>query len=534
MRFSIIICTYNAAKKLPKTLDSILTQTFGDFEVVIVDGASTDGTVGVIKEYEEKFAGKLRWLSEKDAGIYEAMNKGVRMAQGEYLNVVGAGDWLEKGALGKASECIAQNPKIDAVHGKLRIWDKDLKKSYLLQSFPKDLTRSPMQHPALYYKKTLHDKYGLYDETYKIVSDYLFCMKAFGIGKAEVVAFDDVVDNYVTDGISSTETLQCEMENERARSELGLNPLVSIIMPTYNQKDYIKETLDSVLAQIYPDWECVIVDDGSTDGTAEVVGKYVERDKRFKYIRQENSGPSEARNNGILHSHGEYILPLDSDDLISPRYIRDAVDFFIKNPETKLVYCKSEYFGEKSGEVELLDYSYEKILFFNMIFCSAIYRRVDYDKTKGYNGNMKNGLEDWDFWLTFLQEKDIVHRLPITHFFYRIKKGSRNHNSHSDMEIVKQMHRQIFLNHLEKYMDIINPIQTEHNIEYLNKNISEKESEIDVLKKRNSELEIELLKLKKGFSGFVLRSIEMSGVYWQKISFALFSPKKFLKKYFLR
>lgn len=223
MKLSIIICTYNSAGRLEKTLDSILSQDAEDYEVVIMDGASTDKTLEIIKDYEIKFGGKLRWISEKDSGIYEAMNKGVKMAQGEYLNVIGAGDWLEENALKDVYDFISKNPKADAVHGILRMWDKSLKESYLFQTSQKDLKTQPMQHPALYYKKELHNKFGFYDESYKIVSDYLFCMKAFLLGEAISIPFDIVVDNYVLDGKSADIDL-CEKENFRARRELGLIP----------------------------------------------------------------------------------------------------------------------------------------------------------------------------------------------------------------------------------------------------------------------------------------------------------------------
>lgn len=517
MQFSIIICTHNTKKQLPRTLDSLLKQICTDFEIIIIDGASTDGTVEIIKEYEKKFGGKMKWISEKDPGIYNAMNKGVCMAKGAYLNIVGAGDWLETNALEKAHECIKKNPQADAVHGKLRVWDKNFKSNYLLQSFPNTLRKEPMQHPALYYKKKLHDTYGLYDEGYKIVSDYLFCIKAFFIGNAVAIAFDDVVDNYVTDGISSTNTEQCKKETARALDKLGLNSLVSVIVPAYNQELYIAETLNSIAKQTYSNWECIIVDDGSTDKTADVVKKIIQRDHRFKYIKQQNLGPSAARNAGILHSHGEYILPLDSDDIISPRYIQDALDVFTTNPMTKLVYCKAEYFGDKSGEWKLPNYSYKKLLFLNMIFCSAMYRRIDYDKTRGYNINMKEGLEDWDFWLSFLKKGDIVYRIPKVHFFYRIKEASRNMNAYCCNDIKQRMYKQIFLNHEDKYRDVINPIYTESNINELQQrlNIKEKEKDTSVNQKNLF------------FNRQILRE------EWKnKICFVIFHPQDFIRKYF--
>lgn len=524
MTFSVIICTYNAKEKLPRTLDSLLTQTYKDFEIVIVDGASIDGTVDVIREYEKKFDGKMRWISEKDSGIYNAMNKGVLMACGDYLNVVGAGDWLEKNALEMANECIKKNPQAEAVHGKLRIWDKEIKNNYLLQSFPATLAKDPMQHPALYYKKTLHDTYGLYDESYKIVADYLFCMKTFLRGGATAIAFEDVVDNYVTDGISSTETERCEKENDRARRELGLNPLVSVIMPTYNQGAYIEKSLDSVSKQIYRNWECIIVDDGSKDDTEKIVKNIIEKDTRFKYIKQKNLGPSSARNTGVLQSSGEYILPLDSDDIISPHYIQEAVNVFMGNDNIKLVYCEAEFFGEKSGKWELPNYSFDRLLFSNMIFCSAVYKRSDYDKTKGYNENMREGLEDWDFWLSFLKKDDLVYKIPETHFFYRIKKNSRNADSHNDSGIIQKMYKRIYLNHEEKYKDVVNPIYMQNQIDDLERHIELKNKEIEKLRKQ---LRPSVFFIDKTIS-IIKTFISKIG---SKVIFAFFHPKKFIKKY---
>lgn len=222
MKVSIIVCTFNSAKRLPKTLDSLLAQPFDAYEVVIVDGASTDETLEVIKAYENKFNRRLRWISEKDSGIYEAMNKGIAMAQGEFVVFIGAGDWLEKDALEKASKCIDKNPEADAVFGKTRIWNADLKNSRLVQTGPEYLPCHPMQHPSLFYRKSLHDKFGLYDESYRIAADYAFCLKAFYDGGAMVSAIDAVISNFVTDGMSSKNNFRVLRENMRARKEFGL------------------------------------------------------------------------------------------------------------------------------------------------------------------------------------------------------------------------------------------------------------------------------------------------------------------------
>jgi glycosyltransferase involved in cell wall biosynthesis len=202
------------------------------------------------------------------------------------------------------------------------------------------------------------------------------------------------------------------------------SPKVSIIVPCYNQAEYLPETLNSVLAQTYSNWECVIVNDGSPDNTDTIAKEYLKKDNRIKYVYQENKGLATARNTGIANSTGEYILPLDADDLIAPTYIEKAIDRFSQFPETKLVYCKGHTFGSSNHPMVLADYDYDTFIWGNCIFCSALYRRSDYDKTPGYNANMVYGLEDWDFWLYLLKKDDVVYRIDEVLFYYRVKETS--------------------------------------------------------------------------------------------------------------
>lgn len=204
------------------------------------------------------------------------------------------------------------------------------------------------------------------------------------------------------------------------------NGKVSIIVPCYNQAVFLSEALDSVLAQTYTNWECVIVNDGSSDNTGEVVQRYIKQDTRFKYIEQPNKGPAAARNNGIEHSCGEFILPLDADDLIAPTYLEKAVNVFTLRTNTKLVYCKADKFGLVNEPWILDEYNYDRFIWDNCIFCTAMYKRSDYLRTGGYSVNMTHGLEDWDFYLSLLDKDDIVHCIDEVLFHYRIKKVSRD------------------------------------------------------------------------------------------------------------
>ena len=203
-----------------------------------------------------------------------------------------------------------------------------------------------------------------------------------------------------------------------------MTPAVSIIVPAFNQEKWIAETLDSVLAQSIPDWECIVVNDGSTDGTEAIARSYAQKDARIKVVCQANGGLSAARNTGIRASQAEFILPLDADDKIAPEYLKKALARFKAHPNTKLVYCKAEYFGQKTGPWELLPYNYKEFLLANCIFCSCMYRRSDYNSTPGYDESMKKGWEDWDFLLHLLGPEDVVYQIPEVLFYYRIRQSS--------------------------------------------------------------------------------------------------------------
>ncbi|MDQ2974665.1 MAG: glycosyltransferase family 2 protein [Acidobacteriota bacterium] len=127
-------------------------------------------------------------------------------------------------------------------------------------------------------------------------------------------------------------------------------PLVSVIIPTYNYAHLIGHSLGSLKAQTYQNWECIVIDDGSTDDTAEVVGRYVEADIRIKYVFQENRRQAAARNNGIRNSKGDYLQFLDADDLIEPQKFERQVEYLQEHSEVDIVYGDVRFFN--AGHIE--------------------------------------------------------------------------------------------------------------------------------------------------------------------------------------
>ncbi|MDD5008117.1 MAG: glycosyltransferase [Syntrophorhabdaceae bacterium] len=223
---------------------------------------------------------------------------------------------------------------------------------------------------------------------------------------------------------------------------------ISVIIPCYNHGEYIEEAVESVLGQTYQDIEIIIINDGSTDElTNRLLSGYTK--PKTRVLATPHQGLADARNEGIKESRGEYILPLDADDTIGSRYAEEAVKILDNDANVGIVYCEAEMFGEKTGRWNLREYSLQHELVGNRIFCSAFFRRQDWEAAGGYNPNMLYGYEDWDLWLSLIELGRGVYKLPEVHFFYRVRKDSMVQKI--DEEKRRFLLRQIYLNHLPLY-----------------------------------------------------------------------------------
>lgn len=257
-----------------------------------------------------------------------------------------------------------------------------------------------------------------------------------------------------------------------------MKKLVSIIVPCYNQAQYLNEALQSVLDQSYQNWECIIVNDGSPDDTDEVAKKWIKIDSRFFYVKKENGGLGSARNAGITQAVGEFILPLDADDKIATNYIKNAVKSFDKDASLKVVYCKAEKFGEEGGLWNLPQFSIYDLAHHNMIFCSALFRKKDWQLVGGYDVNMIYGLEDWEFWIAILKNEGNVKCLDEVGFYYRIKSDSmikrlNVEKREKTFEYLSIKHADFFVKQLGSFMYLDSVIKHTES-EFSNKLKSEK------------------------------------------------------------
>lgn len=230
-------------------------------------------------------------------------------------------------------------------------------------------------------------------------------------------------------------------------------PAVTVIIPSYNYANFLTESVESVLGQTFSDFELIIVDDGSTDDTAEIVKKYL-CDPRIHYIYQENRGLSAARNAGIMRARGYYIALLDADDAWLPWKLERQVNVMEEQgPEVALVYCFFEFVDEKSEVLEVVDRpilkdpSFNDLMHTNWVLgsgSSVLIRKSVFDRVGYFDEEMKS-LEDLNMWLRILHEFDSAR---VNEVLVRIRRHRRSMQTD-----IKTMERNMML-HVEKAVEM--------------------------------------------------------------------------------
>ena len=202
MLFSIVTVCYNSEKTIETTIKSILNQTCQDYEYWIIDGKSTDRTVQIIQQYEPLFQGKLKWISEKDQGIYDAMNKGIEHSSGELIGILNSDDYYESDALEKIAKVYHGEPYC-IVYGMIRTI-RDGKEVMVYLKNHELLEEDMIAHPACFITKKLYDKFGKYSLDYLYSADYEFMLRIHKNQEIHFVKLYEILTNFNLDGASNS------------------------------------------------------------------------------------------------------------------------------------------------------------------------------------------------------------------------------------------------------------------------------------------------------------------------------------------
>ena len=363
--FSIVIPTFNVLEALKPTLDSIRTQDFADLEILVQDGASTDQTRAFLESQSD-----LNWRSERDDGVYDAMNRAIGRARGRFLIFLGAGDRLEASALRALADEIerAKGAKPLIVYGDA-FWEA---RGQLIggRASQWSLTTRNVCHQAMAFERGVFERLGLYQTRYRNCADWAWNIRAWGDAGIEKRYLPIVVARY--QGGGQSETRQDEAFNAdvlglvqrhfswpvaalytlRRRAPQGAKQwlkrpaqaappkrsvvTISVVVPTYNSGERLRQTLDSALGQTVAPLEIIVVDDGSTDQTPDWIRRNY--GECITVIEQANGGVARARNAGWRAASGEWIAFLDHDDVWHAGKLERLAH--AATPDIGVVYCK--------------------------------------------------------------------------------------------------------------------------------------------------------------------------------------------------
>ncbi len=207
--FTVITVCYNSEKTIERTLQSVLNQTEQDYEYLIIDGASTDGTLDIVRRYEPKFGGRLHIFSEKDNGIYDAMNKGIAKASGELIGLVNSDDYYELDALENMKKTYLGLTSSNEVHDHVILYgmQRRLRNSEEIEiEFVNHriLGEGMICHPTCFVSRAVYNDFGAYDTNYRSAADLDFLLRIKNTTDTKFVPVYHIISNFELGGMSAS------------------------------------------------------------------------------------------------------------------------------------------------------------------------------------------------------------------------------------------------------------------------------------------------------------------------------------------
>jgi glycosyltransferase involved in cell wall biosynthesis len=250
---SIITVCYNSEKYIRDTIESVLNQTYNNIEYVIVDGESTDNTLDIIKEYEPKFNGRMEWISEPDEGIYDAMNKGIDMANGEIIGIINSDDWYGL----ETVELVVENflkSNADLIYGNMYKINSELNESFFSEgNLTGKLSKLKINHPTIFIKKYVYEEIGDFKSKYIVGADRDLILRILNTN-FKIIKIDKSLSFFRLGGITSQSSFYFNIKRLKQKLLILYNNNVNLIeIISIISKDFLRLFRNLILSKCFND-----------------------------------------------------------------------------------------------------------------------------------------------------------------------------------------------------------------------------------------------------------------------------------------
>lgn len=474
IRVSAIVSVYNSEKYIVECFEDLISQSLykkGQMEIVVVNTGSQQNEDDIILQYQKSYPNIEYIRIDRRETVYQAWNRGIKVARGKYITNANTDDRHRYDALEIMADELDRNPEVVLVYANQYVTRTENERfdsntncgAFLWPEYDHiQLIHTSCCGPQPLWRKSLHDEFGYFHEALKVAGDYEWWLRISE--KYSFKHIDQMLGLYLLsdDSIEHKENTACMVETrqvrdyyarraglsaydygkysstflkDRAAVECLMNtkqPLVSVIVPTYNRPAFLKESIGSIIAQTYKNLEIIVVNDFGQD-VNEILSEL--GDKRIKYIRHEqNKGLAAARNTGIQNSKGKYIAYLDDDDVFYPEHIETLVSY-LETGNEKIAYTDAHRAIQKldNGKYVTIqrdipfsrDFSRDQLLYLNIAPVQCFMHEKAICGQLGLFEESLPAHEDWEYWLRLSRHYDFKH-LPVVTSEFRQRTDQTN------------------------------------------------------------------------------------------------------------
>ena len=443
---SVVMSVYNGETYLRAAIDSILSQTFSDFEFIIINDGSTDNTRDILESLSDP---RVRLFNQENIGLTKSLNRGLKQSKGRYIARMDADDISCPHRFEKQFDFLEKNNDYAVVGSFIKVINN---KSKIIYTIEKPVSYSEIKEhlkhdnciahgSALFRKKCIFDV-GLYDESIRTAQDYdLFVRLSEKYKLANIPEYLygwRAHDQGISKKLKESQKYYVELakrksnQNESQDSVYSIDnpPDFSVLMANYNNGTYIAAAIESVLRQTHKNWELIIIDDASTDNSEEIIRSYL-NDRRIRYYRNEkNSGYIETLRRLIQNSFSDILGILDSDDALSEDAVESILDGYRKNPDCGLIYSQFIYCD---ANLKPLHMGFSKAipagksnLQCNIVSAFMTFKKHKFLETEGFDNEIIYA-EDKDLYFK-MEEITKLLFLDKVLYHHRVLPGSQGHD----------------------------------------------------------------------------------------------------------